>query len=396
MPADPPSTASRSAPRDEHPDAPSLPPTRAGRGLHHTRTGTARAGDAPSCGWDSAAGTHRSALADRPEGHFTWMGAVPPRRRAERATHEICSGILPGGLDGLSRTIGTCSTTARPTAAGRGARGRRRCLRPAARGCPRGCDIAATQQTGGPAGALLTVGRSAPAADSLRTVVAPGATSLERAGVSWSISPAEDPAAVDALVHGASEALAAGPADLQVEVEFGALCVWVPRAVSDPPSWTRCAARPPRSPTACAPPAAVHDPLGPTRRSPRRRPRSGPGGSMPAWRSSTGRRRPRASPRPRRPTSGSSRAAPAAAAGGSPRRSSRWPSRSAVRRWPSGWPRATPTAASSPPPSRCGSWSRSSAPASRWRGSSPTTRSPRGHGPGAWRRSGAASRPRGA
>jgi len=94
------------------------------------------------------------------------------------------------------------------------------------------CTASAGQRTA--VRALASFGRPNPSSDPRRTMVEPPITQAVVDGRKWTLSPAEDDATLDILTSLSGHALAAAPEGVEVEVEFGVLCVWIARELSDP------------------------------------------------------------------------------------------------------------------------------------------------------------------
>lgn len=152
-------------------------------------------------------------------------------KRPERGSHDICRGTLPGGLEGLlahhthlvehSDEDGCRweAVTATVVVAD---------LRDAARAVG---TVSAGART--PMRALAGVGRRRASSDPTRTMVEPPATREVRDGRTWTLTPAEDATTLELLAGGSSRALAEAPGGVEVEIEYGVLCVWVGRELTD-------------------------------------------------------------------------------------------------------------------------------------------------------------------
>jgi hypothetical protein len=158
------------------------------------------------------------------------------RTRPERQSTNVCSGRLPGGLDGTLAHhvhVGAWSTTSETV-------GR---YWPAMRAT---IVVAQLPQRSRVASGL-TVGRPAPPralaevsirprdrSDPARTIAPHPTTRVVRGGLLWRFATEEDDATVDAIAGVAQlAALAAAPDDTRVEFEHGALCVWTPGLIDD-------------------------------------------------------------------------------------------------------------------------------------------------------------------
>lgn len=177
------------------------------------------------------AGTHKSVKADPDASGWSTFTFERSVKRPERATTDVCQGMLPGGIDGvLARHthLRECSdsdggsfwaaSTSTVVYADLGA---------AARGA---CELA----VGKPSDmrALVSLGRRRESDDPRRTMVAPSRTIEVRDGRQWTLTPGEDGATLDALVAAAGPELAAAPDGVGIELEFGHLCVVVERELT--------------------------------------------------------------------------------------------------------------------------------------------------------------------
>jgi hypothetical protein len=153
-------------------------------------------------------------------------------KRPERATHDICVGTLPGGLDGLLAHHTHLADDTSDEGADLWLAWTSTVVFAELGEASRGIGTASA----GPrtsARALLSFGRPRSSSDPRRTMVPPPVTRDVRDGLTWTISPAEDAATLEELVGASSRALAAAPAGVEVELEFGMLCVWVGRELTD-------------------------------------------------------------------------------------------------------------------------------------------------------------------
>jgi hypothetical protein len=178
------------------------------------------------------AGSHKASTVEPSTSGWTTYSSARRVERPERATTDRCEGVLPGGLTGMLARhthLDECSDgdggsfwaayTSTVVFAELGD------ARDAV------CELAVGRRT--PVKALASFGRARPSSDPRRSMVAPPRTSDVRDGLTWSITPAEDAATLDTLVAAAGPELAVAPKDVAAEVEFGYLCVHVPRALSD-------------------------------------------------------------------------------------------------------------------------------------------------------------------
>ena len=202
--------------------APSLAGWARDRGLTHLAHGLLQP-VTPRLRKGLGVGTHRSLRAG---------SSGRQQKRPERSTSDICRGSLPGGIEGVlahhthltedssdeggSRWLAWTSTVVLAE------------LGDAARAV---CTASAGRRT--PMRALASFGRPRPSSDPRRTTVPPPTTQELRDGRTWTISPAEDGATLDMLAAASAPALAEAPDGVEVEVEFGVLCVWVGRELTD-------------------------------------------------------------------------------------------------------------------------------------------------------------------
>jgi hypothetical protein len=178
------------------------------------------------------AGSHKSVKADPEARGWSTYTSERAVERPERTTTDLCQGMLPGGLAGvLARHthLRECSdtdggsywsaATSTVVFAELGA---------AARAV---CELSVGKP--GDVRALASFGRPRESSDPRRTMVAPSRTVEVREGLRWTTTPAEDAATLDVLVAGAAAELAVAPKGVEVELEFGYLCVWVGRELTD-------------------------------------------------------------------------------------------------------------------------------------------------------------------
>jgi hypothetical protein len=234
-------------------------------------------------------------------------------KRPERGTYDVCRGTLTGGVDGMlahhihlvehndedGRRWEAVTSTVVVADLGDAARavglvdaGARTAMR-----------------------ALVSFGRRRESSDPTRTMVEPSTTREVRDGRTWTLTPAEDAETLELLAGGSSRALAEAPAGVEVEIEYGVLCVWVGRELTDAAeldALCRAASAVAQGVRAAAdrnPPLAAEYPAvapAPTDRG---------AGSTPASRPSRGPRRPRTCRRPSPRTSRWSAAGRAGSAG---------------------------------------------------------------------------------
>lgn len=190
-------------------------------------------------------------------------------KRPERSTWNLCSGVLPGGVEGVvahhvhlehmrigeghswyavPRTVVYLELPER--------------TRPV------------RWLTGGREGGVSAAGSITVARGD--EIVRVPRTRVEHDGIAWTATPAEEPARVERLTAAASAALAAAPPRTRVELRDGALCVVTPGAVEDPAVLdTLCAiaaaiAGGAVAVTAGDPPLDPQTPVGPPAETPRR------------------------------------------------------------------------------------------------------------------------------
>ena len=208
------------------PPAPLLAGWARDRGLQHLADGLLQP-VTPRLRQGLGAGTPRSLRAGGPGS--TMLDRQ--RKRPERRSSDICHGGLPGGLEGvlahhthLTENGGEdgpswLAWTSTVVVAELG---------DAARAV---CTASVGRRT--PMRALASFGRPRPSSDPRRTMVPPPTTHELRDGRTWTLSPAEDGATLDILAAASGPALAEAPDGVEVEVEFGVLCVWVSRELTD-------------------------------------------------------------------------------------------------------------------------------------------------------------------
>lgn len=177
-------------------------------------------------------GSHRAGVITRDDGRSTTaVGGFT--KRPERSTWNLCSGRLPGGVDGvvahhvhlerrnLSSDGGDSWYAAPSTVVFAVLPDGARAVRwltgtPGAAG---GVTSMATLDLSG--------GRSTP-------VVPVPTWQAEIAGVTWSATPAEDPSRLERIAGPAGAALADAPPRTRIELRDGALCVAVRGVIDDP------------------------------------------------------------------------------------------------------------------------------------------------------------------
>lgn len=171
-------------------------------------------------------GTRRAAVI-REQTEHTRSARGGFTKRPERSTWNLCSGVLPGGIEGVvahhvhlehmrfgeghawyavPRTVVYVELPER--------------TRPV------------RWLTGGRDGGVSALGSVTVARGN--EIVRVPQTRVEREGMAWTATPAEEPARVERLTAAASAALAATPQRTRVELRDGALCVVTPGAVEDP------------------------------------------------------------------------------------------------------------------------------------------------------------------
>jgi hypothetical protein len=211
------------------PPAPTLEAWARARGLRHEAEGLL-APLTPRLRRALGAGAHTAAQAPAGDGWLATSGPQRPRSRPERRTTDLCRGLLPGDLDGVlahhthlvhdpggegpdwvahTATVVVAAPPGAGRAVGVADAGRRHPVR-----------------------AGLVVGRERPSGDPRGSVVPQPCSRFEAHGVAWSLRPAEPEATREALAEAGAALAAAGHAE--VEIEFGAVCVWVQGAVTEP------------------------------------------------------------------------------------------------------------------------------------------------------------------
>jgi hypothetical protein len=174
------------------------------------------------------AGDHRAGLVIKRTKHtMTSVGGF--KKRPERATHHICRGRLPGGLDGVVAHHLHLYLDSDPDGQSWKATPDTVVVARLPEGARVLCEL-----RGEPVAPGAAIGRVVDLSDGSGPPLQPR-SSEDRGGYRWTADPAEDPALLrEVLGAGLDAAIAAAPAGTTVELRYGALCVSAEGAITDP------------------------------------------------------------------------------------------------------------------------------------------------------------------